>query len=133
MQFSFRRVVIVDQNIVRLLESAAFNVVEPPRSFSSTPRDWHRSRLWEVKGELPLCLSRSSSSGGTFTPAVAKFLEQSAELRVSIVQNVTGVMQITPVLHGGVPGYLLHPIVVGVCGDPGNGDSPALQMKENST
>ena len=39
-------------------------------------------------------------------------------------------MQITPVLQGGVPGYLLHPILVGVCGDPGDGDSPALQMKE---
>jgi len=50
--------------------------------------------------------------------------------RVSIVQNLTARTQITPVLYGGVPGYLFNPIMVVVWGDAGDGDSRTLQMKE---
>ena len=39
-------------------------------------------------------------------------LEPSAELRISIVPNVTAGIRITRVLQRGVPPYLLHPILV---------------------
>src|SRR5262249_61707177 len=51
--------------------------------------------------------------------------ERRAELPISIVQNVTAGIQITPGPPGGVSGGLLHPTLGGMRGGPGRGGPPA--------
>ena len=54
--------------------------------------------------------------------------EGSGVFRIAIMQKIATVSKGAASLHGGVPGHLLHPLLVWAIGDPGNVNPAALEM-----
>src|SRR4029450_5883941 len=73
----------------------------------------------------------SRREGRTFHAAGCEGIPKlAAELRVTVVQQVTIAVQISSVLHSGVAGHLLHPTRVRMARDAAQGYASAVHFGE---